>query len=458
VAQKSPSLLVTPSLLALYGRDASPDVDSVDRVHGLGAWLPVDRPGQQPVRPTVVTTFQAGHGFAKGSAAGTQTDDTAVYALGSQSLRMDTDGAGTACFTQKLNISPAIDLSGRTLKLLVWLDDPTQWKELSVYLSSETPSVTWTNFVKCGVVPSTVPTTPWVTGGQWLEVTMSRGDFTTTGTGVSWNAITGIRLRFADQGAGSPRTGRINLIESVPEPARGIVSFTFDDGWLSQYTEARKKLDQYRFPATAYVIGDYVDVKPGYVTSAQLTELQDLHDWEVASHAGTGTVHDARFPSVAETDLEADLLRLRRQLTFGGHRGQDHLAYPGGQYDATTLKLMRRYFASGRTIFKSNASGVATSETYPPADWLRLRAWSLNGTTAAVSTDGPTVVNAAIDHAAANKEWLILVFHKLVAARSNPETSTEYLIADFASIVDKAAATAGIAVKTIGDVMRSGAA
>ena len=409
-------------------------------------------------RETVVSTFQAGHGFAKGSAAGTQTDDTAEYRLGSQALRMVTAGDGVVAFTQKVNLSPVVDMTGRFLKVMVRVDDYTRAKELSVYLSSETPSVAWTNFVKCGVIPTTVPSTPWVTSGDWLTVTLSRGDFTATGTGVTWNAITGIRVRFADQATG-PLTAHINLISTVPEPATGIVSLTWDDGWLSQYTLGRLKQDQYRYGATAYLIADYIDQKPGYMTSAQLRELRDLHDWEVASHAGTGLVHDARFTSVAGNALEDDMVTLKRFLLTGGYRAGDHIAYPGGQYDtATVLPIMRRYFTTGRTIFKSNASGIATSETYPPADWHRLRAWSLNGTTAAVSTDGPAAVNAAIDHAAANKEWLILCFHKLVAARSIPEASTEYLTADFASVVDKIAGTAGVVCKTVGDVVRSGAA
>ena len=427
------------------GSDASVHAETL--VDGMGLWPPRVITPTLPDTDRVYATFQSGHGFAKTGAPGTVSDDTTEYRLGSQSRKYVTDGSAGVTADQKINISPVLDMSSCALKLMTKVDDHTRLKEFSVYVSSETP-VVWTNYARCSLIPSTVPPTPWVKSNEWLRSTMSRQDFVAVGTGVNWAAITGIRIRIADFGGGAV-TGWINLIAGQPEPSKGIVSIVFDDCWTSQYTEGKKKLDQYGFPATLYAILDAFGTA-GYMTVAQAQELRDLHQWEVGSHAGTGTVHNARFPNVSAAALETDLLKLRQGLYLNGFKAGEHMAYPGGEYDATTLALMKKYFSSGRTIYHSNATGVASAETMPPADWMRIRAWSLNGQNA---SDLSTPVNAAIDHCAAGKEWLILVLHKLVGTA--PAAATEYPISDFGTIVDKLAATSGIDVMSVGDAIRS---
>ena len=63
-----------------------------------------------------------------------------------------------------------------------------------------------------------------------------------------------------------------------------------------------------------------------------------------------------------------------------------------------------------------------------------------------------TAIANAVDDARTNKYWLILLFHKIVAS---PSASTEYSIADFATVVDDIA-TDGIAVKTISQAIIDG--
>jgi hypothetical protein len=55
---------------------------------------------------------------------------------------------------------------------------------------------------------------------------------------------------------------------------------------------------------------------------------------------------------------------------------------------------------------------------------------------------------AAVDQARIHREWIILVFHNLVAT---PAASTQWSSADFATLVAHIAST-GMPVKTIGQV------
>jgi hypothetical protein len=81
---------------------------------------------------------------------------------------------------------------------------------------------------------------------------------------------------------------------------------------------------------------------------------------------------------------------------------------------------------------------------YLPADSLKLRVFYVTNTTTLARA------TAAVDNARANREWIVLVFHQLVA--SPPAVSTEWSAADFATLVAHVASS-GIPVKTVGQVL-----
>ena len=64
-------------------------------------------------------------------------------------------------------------------------------------------------------------------------------------------------------------------------------------------------------------------------------------------------------------------------------------------------------------------------------------------------TPTTTAIATRVTQAINNKEWLILVFHKIV---TSPSVETEYSIADFGTIIDNIA-TQGIAVLPIRQVI-----
>lgn len=234
-------------------------------------------------------------------------------------------------------------------------------------------------------------------------------------------------------------TVKIAAIFTVPKPANGMLSLTFDDGWLDQYTVARPAMDLYGYPGTAYLIRDLIDANSLYMTTDQLKRLQNVNGWEIASHADTVSAHNAGYAGMTAAALDQEFSAMRSWSIQNGFRGGQDFAYPLGKYDATVLDAMRRHFASGRTIYRDPPRETLTGVNDP----YRLRAWSV------ASTDTLATVQAAVNRAAINGEWLILVFHRFAAT---PVVDTQWKPADFQALM-ASVSSSGILVRTVGDAL-----
>ena len=230
--------------------------------------------------------------------------------------------------------------------------------EFTVYLTSDSFASAWyvfpvddTNLVN------------YVDDNEWVTYTMNFSDAIVTGT-PNRAAIDKIQFRIKDDST-TAVTLNMQVLGTIPEPSAGMLTFAFDDGWDSQYTEAKKEMSEYGFPATAYVIKNKIGTG-GYMTFSQLHELENLHRWEVSAH------HETDLTTVGLAEAES-LIRTEKQwlIDNGFNRGADHFAIPNGASNANLTDLFRRYFRTTRTI------GVK-AETFPPADWHRLRNWILS--------------------------------------------------------------------------------
>lgn len=375
---------------------------------------------------TIIEDFTSGHGWIKQSAAGTQSDDTTDFIVGDQSLKLSTEGAGAAVFTRSGVLSPTVDLSGKQIVLRFKIDDVSVPVEFWFYASSDSfvsAFYTWK--------VSDSGLTNWVIDGEWFVVTLNFSDATVSGS-PNRAAINKFQWRMKDDSATAINCN-LNYIGSFPEPTVGVVTFAFDDGWDSQFTEAKKKLSTYGFPAIDYVISDLIGTA-GYMTLENTRELQNIHYWDIGTH------HQTNLTTVGLSAAESFIKKEKQwHVDNGLNRGADHFAIPNGAFDVDLLSMFRKYFRTVRTI------GV-TAETFPPADWGRLRIFNV------VNTTTTAAVATAVDNARTNKYWLILVFHKIV---TTPAISTEYSIADFGTIVDDVAVD-GIPVKTVTQMIIDG--
>ncbi|MFY3741740.1 MAG: peptidoglycan/xylan/chitin deacetylase (PgdA/CDA1 family) [Candidatus Nitrosomirales archaeon] len=158
----------------------------------------IDRQGWIPKHPkeTLLTNFGAGHGFAKQSATGIQTDDTKDFVMGTRSLRLTTDGNGQAVFTRKANISPAIDFTGKFLKVWIKVDDISRINELRITITSN-------NFASSKnyrVYDDAIGFVD-LRSNQWNEITLPLGNSERGTPDIS--KVNSIQIRVADKATGA---------------------------------------------------------------------------------------------------------------------------------------------------------------------------------------------------------------------------------------------------------------
>lgn len=385
---------------------------------------------QSPRSEIVVTNFQEGHGFVLQSSAGSQVDDPTTYALGLQSLMLKTDGDSSPVFTRKA-LTPALNFTDKVVKLWIKVDGVDNVSELRITTTGD-DFRTWTDYWISGAGASA----SFLRDNRWNLITLSPGQATLMGAADS-SRIDNVQVRVADRGTGKPVTVWLNGISLVPKNERAIVTFAFDDGYESDYTEARPVLDKYHFSGTSYVIGSMVGGS-GRMNVTQLKNLQNLNGWDIAAHSYAHSNLTARVRSEIDNDLSLSKQFLERN---GLYKGSDHFAYPFGEFDNDNLQsVVQKYFITARTT-------EGPSETLPPSDPYRLRAMVV------LNTTSPAQVSEKVQAAIAGGDWLILVFHRIVDTDADLES--EYLQADFEVIVDDVVSR-GVDVMTVSEVHENG--
>jgi len=386
--------------------------------------------GLFPGSETIITNFQSGHGFIMQSGTGAQTDDTEDYALGNQSMKLVTLGDGTAVFTRKSEISPALNFTDKLLKVWVKVNDTDNVAELRITITSD-DFRTYTDYWIAGGMGADAG---YLRNNRWNVVTLSPSHAASVGSSDDSRA-NAVQIRVADKGTGQPLALWINSISLVTRSDRPIVTFAFDDGHETDYTIARPVLDRYHFSATSYVITSMVGT-PDRLSLAQLKNLQELNGWDIASHS----YNHLNMTSLSYFQIGNELLLSRQfHINNGFQKGSEHFAYPYGEFDSDVLQqLVQKHYKTART-----AEGP--TETLPPSDPYRLRVMIVTNSTA------PAEVSERVQSAITNGDWLVLVFHRIADL---DDDQTAYRTADFATIVDDIASR-GVDVMTVSEVYNS---
>jgi len=137
----------------------------------------------------------------------------------------------------------------------------------------------------------------------------------------------------------------ISSIEKVSGP-RGV-SFTFDDGHLSNYTSVYPLLVKHGFSGTFFIVADWIG-KAGRIDASQLREMAS-NGMSIGSHGFTHTLLAGLSREALDRELIASKERLEQLLgtevtTF---------ALPGGRMDGQVLDRARA--AGYRRVCTSNA-------------------------------------------------------------------------------------------------------
>jgi peptidoglycan/xylan/chitin deacetylase (PgdA/CDA1 family) len=177
----------------------------------------------------------------------------------------------------------------------------------------------------------------------------------------------------------------------------GAISFTFDDGWLSQKTYVIPKMASAGIKGTFFVTtrqtADYGYT--GYMGSADFKNLYN-NGHEIGSHTRT----HAHLSSLSSSQQSTEIFGSRDDLLAMNVGPVSSFAYPFGEYNQTTLGLLRgSAYRSARATINGNV--VEGTDPY------QLPRYS------AEITSTFNQFKQQIDAAIAQKSWLILTFHRV---------------------------------------------
>ena len=386
-----------------------------------------------PVRPrkTLLHTFQAGSTapwITQMTGGGVAIkDDTTTYAIGSQSFAVS-PGSSTVNDTLYRYDLPPVDMTGKDFSVLLKVDNVDNlgtmtWKTPTGSGSAGSPTL--------NLIP-----TPLLESGKWVWVTLP---FTNTASANRAN-VTGFEMTFKRSALNLPVKVNIQAIASTPTPnpfPKGALSIDLDDGYGEHYSRILPILSKYDFRATVYPVVEQIKTGTNAMTVSQLQELQNAHGWLVGAHADTWAHHNQKLSLQTPDELKASVRANRDWLLDNGLRGGAFFAYPQGFVDQTNAAIARQYFAWARS------AGFRPYENLPANDFVKVRCYPMS-----YSTGAQAAAKKLIDDAIATRTHLVMLFHNFSTAGD----STHYSVADFAYLIDYAAAS-GIYVGTAADIL-----
>jgi|GEM_PF-742364 len=243
---------------------------------------------------------------------------------------------------------------------------------------------------------------------------------TFTGTFTAPAGTVGVTVFHTLQGIGSLTTDGFVLREDTPNPGdtfdRGYVTLTFDDGWMSHYTNVRPILNNAGLKASFFVMstemlnsaGDTSNLS-SYTNTQQTRQLQtDGH--EVSAHTRT----HASLISLTPAQRQSEIQGSRQDLLAAGFAPVDTFVYPYGDYNSTVIAdVQSAGFIGARTV----EQGYNTRST--PKYQLK--------TQNVLNTTSSAQIKSWIDTAVANKTWLTLTIHQVDGSNDEYGTSPAIL-------------------------------
>lgn len=220
-----------------------------------------------------------------------------------------------------------------------------------------------------------------------------------------------------------------------PEFSKGLISFTFDDGWREIYENAIPILNRAGIKSTQYVStavlkqDDFLD---HYMSIENVLNMERMGH-EIASHA----VDHGRFIEMTEAEVKFQIEESRKELIRMGVKFVDTLAPPYGEYTDYSVELSRKSQYVG---VRNAIPGMNDRKTdrfmlygYQLENWMVFSPY----------------LKRLVDRANAENKWLILIFHQVAKPDYQFYTSQEDLIRLINYVMEKK-----IPVMTVRDVIK----
>lgn len=186
----------------------------------------------------------------------------------------------------------------------------------------------------------------------------------------------------------------------------GVVTFTYDDASLTQYTNAFRIMQEYSLPGTLFVISGGVDAgtvgsEPFHMTWDNVREMSAA-GWEIGAH--THSVPHPDLTTLDDKQLSSELSFSKRRITQELGTVPTVFASPFGEFDARVIaEIKDHYTFHVRAWGGNNGFNSLTAE-----DVYAL------GRTEVRSTDTASYICDAIARAGSERLWLILMMHQVV--------------------------------------------
>ncbi len=249
-------------------------------------------------------------------------------------------------------------------------------------------------------------------------------------------------------GVGTSTISEISSQEPVPDPAPsltqaprtigasgGLLSFNFDDGFLSNYERAIPILDKVGIKTTQYIISGALEMD-GYVTKEQILDMEK-RGHEIGAHTRT----HPRLTELTESQQRYEVIGSMRDLSEIGVKSVKTFAYPYGAVDGGVEKIVKESGFAGARFTQPGLNDKNTNR-------FRLKRLEVDA-----GVEFPDV-QRAIDDAITKKKWLILLFHRIDEDGYQESARHEMLqkIVDYIQSRNIAVVTNAEGLKLIGNI------
>ena len=184
----------------------------------------------------------------------------------------------------------------------------------------------------------------------------------------------------------------------------GKISFHFDDGYRSHYTEAFGVFQKFGVPGCLCLIAgeEYRGEEKGRITTAQALEMQSA-GWEILCHSRHHLHMNEVLP---EEVLFTELVESKRLLEEEGYQIRQFVT-PMSQCHPSAAKFLRAHYDGAFTVYK-NSREMPVEELVLgcPVKKYRMHRACLAGKSA-------EELREAVDFVAKEDEWLVFYDHDL---------------------------------------------
>lgn len=348
--QDASACVQTPTPMPPVANDIlNATIESVTASHQPIGW-------QQTTNGKITATFSLTKGFESNHAL---------------AINVTQPDKGTASW----NYTPKLATQGATYQYSDWYQAPVATTLLVQYQEN--------GVTQYQTIDTTIPAT---TGWRHYSITFTMPDL--GGDTLSVVVVHGISSK------GSLTIDDPVLHTQLVQFVRPIISFTFDDGWKTQTSNALPLLCRYKIPGTFYLVSGYLNYLD-YVNPRDVNSLIKSGE-EIASH----TIHHADLTQISQDQLQQEVAGSQIQLQEEFGQKVVDFATPYGNYNDDAIQVIKQYYQSHR----STDDGYNSPDDFDPYNIL------------CITFEKPmtvTQLEAKIDEAVKGNKWIVIAFHQI---------------------------------------------